>query len=116
MIYNMHLNVWKINNFNENSVYDYILYSPICYQTQVSASCYVAVLINTIFAMVWLPLISVSRFFVVVRSFNMVWTNKVPSGFTSLVRLRDSKIILWYQLLKAPEGRVLQNIFYRVPG
>ena len=51
MIYNMHLNVWKINNFNENSVYDYVLYSPICYKIQMSANCYVAVLINAIFAM-----------------------------------------------------------------
>ena len=86
MIYNMHLNVWKINNFNENSVYDYVLYSPVCYQTQMSANCNVAVLINAILAIVWLLLISVSRIFAVVRSFNMVWTNKVPSGFTSLVR------------------------------
>ena len=34
----------------------------------------------------------------------------------SFVLIRDSKIILWYQLMKAPERRVLQNISYRVPG
>ena len=34
----------------------------------------------------------------------------------SFVLIRDSKIILWYQLMKAPERRVLQNMSYRVPG